>query len=121
MRHPTNDYTDAEYRAVVAKQRLLAWKHRDPDTRHSVVATFFEICAQEAFELRRHQHKLVIEGSKMSESEIAALEKASREAERKIRDASIFVFVYDIFDLIASTTHPPEGPQQGEQNHATSN
>jgi hypothetical protein len=104
MRHPTNDYTDAEYRAVVAKQRLLAWKHRDPDTR---------LCAQEAFELRRYQHKLVIEGSKMSESEIAALEKASREAERKIREASVFVFGYDIFDLKASPTLPPEGPKLG--------
>jgi hypothetical protein len=113
MRHPTNDYTDAEYRAVVAKQRLLAWKHRDPETRHSVIATFFEICAQEAFELRGHQHNLVIQGGKMSESEIAALEKASRDAERKIREASVFVFGYDIFDLKASPTLPPEGPQLG--------
>ena len=102
---------------MVAKQRLLAWKHRDPDTTHSVIATFFEICAQEAFELRGHQHKLVIEGSKMPQSEIAALEKASREAERKIREASVFVFGYDIFDLKASPTLPPEGPEQGEANH----
>ncbi len=113
MRHPTNDYTDAEYRAVVAKQRLLAWKHRDPDTRHLVIATFFELCAQEAFELRGLQHDLAIRGAKMSEDEMLASTTAAREAERKIREASVFVFGYDIFDLKASPTLPPERPQLG--------
>ena len=98
---------------MVAKRRLLAWKLMDPDTKHLVIATFFEICAQEASELRFNQHNLAIQKSKMSESEMAALEKASRDAERKIREASIFVFGYDIFDPKASPTFPPEGPQLG--------
>jgi hypothetical protein len=113
MRHPTNDYTDAEYRAVVAKQRLLAWKHRDPNTRFSLIATFFELCAQEAFELRGRQHDLAIRGSEMSKEEILASANASREAEQKIREASVFVFGYDIFDLDASARLAPERSQLG--------
>ena len=113
MLHPTNDLTAKKQKANLAKRRLLMWRHSDPDERHSTIATFFEVCAGEYFELRGLQHELVIRGHQMSAEQKAAIELASRDAERKIREASVFVFGYDIFDPDALATLPPKSSQLG--------